>query len=1099
MKVTCPSCEKVLSAPDSAAGKTGKCSGCGTRFVLRSSQPPPVPIRANLVTAAADPAPAATATVPIPVGQPPVEPRNKEPATVGQQQSQEPPQSGKPVSRLGKADGTAWGERTREFLGQKIRVNSKLSRSIWARLNPLARRFGVLVAVHSKSWRRKIGTGLRVTGGWLGLTAGQQGARLGAYWAAVSHFLASLLGLYTQRVTHLEIDQRDKYGFQSEKEEVRVQLRGGCLYCHRPAVQASEEAVLPIRDLGFLLLSASFAVVVPFVLWVAAHHAWTGRHVGTVSVGTESLIFKELLLSLVPFVSGIAILSHGLSSNRVRRLRVSYRRCADHAELKPILQGTLSFGVLTLQRSDVNDKSLLRASRLQGCSAIGQLECTSSVDRPPCVALDERKIHTWGVFVLSTAVLAGMLWFLGPRFGPDLRRLAPWLGLFALWSIALWIVWASVLRFARRGCARASHKLSSAEHRARSLMMKRGYPALALDALIEVAPALEEGDYARLKSLCRDNSNLSTRRAAVAAIADLILDHEDPRATDPNALLSHRGSELGFCVGSQAAGQIQFLMGELLELWTLNSKSVRHSVSCILTHITATAVRKPDLLVPCIVDTLTVALGDSTPGVRQSAAELLGILGNDALAAIGQLTKLVTDRYPIMRAAASIALAAIDPLALAAAVTSIPKRIPNSDQRIARIRMAINAYRPPAEITQIKTRIASRNQSIAHARTGKQQKSQGGTGGAFALSALLTGAMNPVQALITGALYQRMNNRETAEERKERESRLAALEGEQERDEALVTSFNELSRLRLPLDFPALMLRVVPLIEAETDEELLILAHSTDEGDRRLAALLLGEEIGAAFDERLQLLDGLLRSDESAAVRELAAVGLGYLGTESDTAVTSLLDALRQDSDFAVRRSAAAALGSINLPKLAPHFLNALNDSDGDIRWRLAHALLVLAGSTPEGAPRVLSDDQISTVLGVACEAVPADKTDRLPDELVVQACGDVKRLSRESLPFFRRYLRSSTGVQIAVPLLDKLSAEDRSEIIPELKNGATNFRGEARKAATAGLKQAAPDSLTSLNSAQRKKLWINVAGTAAVFVGLIALLLWAIKMLQQR
>ena len=102
----------------------------------------------------------------------------------------------------------------------------------------------------------------------------------------------------------------------------------------------------------------------------------------------------------------------------------------------------------------------------------------------------------------------------------------------------------------------------------------------------------------------------------------------------------------------------------------------------------------------------------------------------------------------------------------------------------------------------------------------------------------------------------------------------------------------------------------------------------------------------------VEALVGALR-DERIIVRKMAALVLGDLAVEADTAVPALAESLR-DPDEGVRRRAAVALGQFRTQaSLAISALrSALQDEDDGVRSFAATSLSVIVppGSLPEEA-----------------------------------------------------------------------------------------------------------------------------------------------------
>ncbi len=71
----------------------------------------------------------------------------------------------------------------------------------------------------------------------------------------------------------------------------------------------------------------------------------------------------------------------------------------------------------------------------------------------------------------------------------------------------------------------------------------------------------------------------------------------------------------------------------------------------------------------------------------------------------------------------------------------------------------------------------------------------------------------------------------------------------------------------------------------------------------------------------------MLKDEQDPELRRAAVYGLG--NTESDDAVTVLVEVVRNDADVRVRKAAVAALGQIGTPRAQEALLEILRNQDG--------------------------------------------------------------------------------------------------------------------------------------------------------------------------
>jgi hypothetical protein len=296
-------------------------------------------------------------------------------------------------------------------------------------------------------------------------------------------------------------------------------------------------------------------------------------------------------------------------------------------------------------------------------------------------------------------------------------------------------------------------------------------------------------------------------------------------------------------------------------------------------------------------------------------------------------------------------LSRIDPAAGLVAQAALPARIVASEQRIVGLRESIKGYLMPDDVAEVRKRIQAREKQIRELHQEMHPKPAKSVGGALSwgASALITGAMNPAQAVIAGALSDWQQNRTNAQQHEERKvelkARIAELEENQRQDRAQLAQVEDLGEQGFPIQCPAVMSRIEALLDADTLQDVLTLAQAPDDGHRSLAALLLGEEI-APLEERVPALDTLVRGDPSPAIRRRAARSLGQFASDSDSAVDALLHAFQNDVDVFVRVAALTPLDACNsaAPRILPVLRSSGDETDEEIRRLVADTVQKLSG-----------------------------------------------------------------------------------------------------------------------------------------------------------
>lgn len=132
---------------------------------------------------------------------------------------------------------------------------------------------------------------------------------------------------------------------------------------------------------------------------------------------------------------------------------------------------------------------------------------------------------------------------------------------------------------------------------------------------------------------------------------------------------------------------------------------------------------------------------------------------------------------------------------------------------------------------------------------------------------------------------------------------------------------------------------------------------------REMSAWALGELHARDFADALT---STLKSDDDSSVREMAAWALGELGEHK--AADALADAAAKDKSAKVRGTAAWAVGELNPGRAPKQLVDALHDSDDDVRLKAAWAL---------------SQIHDASVVNDVTAALKVEKVDRVRQALV--------------------------------------------------------------------------------------------------------------------
>jgi HEAT repeat protein len=259
--------------------------------------------------------------------------------------------------------------------------------------------------------------------------------------------------------------------------------------------------------------------------------------------------------------------------------------------------------------------------------------------------------------------------------------------------------------------------------------------------------------------------------------------------------------------------------------------------------------------------------------------------------------------------------------------------------------------------------------------------------------------------------------------------------------------------------------------------EWLTMLREDDKADRRRAALLVVERIGAKrIRQVVPAVAGALREDKEEKVREAAAASLGNLcakaRTESpefkfDTVRDALTAALRMDKSARVREAAARSLGRLEADASGAvgALSAALKDPDPGARAAAADALRRLGPDAHEAVPdlqRVLRDPamdrstrmQCALALGRIGAPDALDALGAMKDVLAdTKAPTDVRKAICEALGMLGK--DAADGVAI---LAQTLTATTSEVTLRRGAAGALDAMGPDGRGAIPSLKKALSD-----------------------------------------